>query len=295
VSYLILSFDGGGIRGAFSARLIERLEESTPFLSRTALFSGTSTGAIIALALAAGIPCSTIVDLYLRDAAQIFHATLAGEVMSLGALSGPRYDTRGRRQALEAVFGSMSFGLLERDAIVIAYDCVARAPVRFSRETPEMALAAAALAASAPPVFFKPVGSLIDGGVAANDPAMVALAWAIGHGRTLDEISLLSVGTGNAHPPPIRPGAWGAVQWLDHGLIDLLLEGPAQCVDEQCRSLLAGRYLRLDGDVDCALDETHALEARLIAPADAMDLSAAAQWLAANELSRSASLQKENP
>jgi len=281
VGYLIVSFDGGGIRGAFSARLIERLESAMPFLARAELFAGTSTGAIIALALAAGIPSSAIVELYLREAAQIFHSTLAGEVISLGALGGPRYASAGRRAALEAAFGTMRFGMLEREALVLAYDCLARAPVRFSRETPEVRLAAAALAASAPPVYFGPVGSLIDGGVAANDPAMAALAWAIAHGRRLDEVCMLSVGTGNAHPPPIRPGAWGGVQWLDNGLIDLLLEGPAQCVDEQCRSLLGGRYLRLDGDVDCALDETRDLEARLIAPADGMDLAAARQWLTA--------------
>jgi patatin-like phospholipase/acyl hydrolase len=282
VSYLILSFDGGGIRGAFSARLIQRLQAASPFLSHVALFAGTSTGGILALALAAGIPPSRIVDLYLRDACRIFHCSFAEEVISLGALSGPKYQTNGRFEALLDAFGSLSLGSLERDVLVIAYDCLARAPVRFSRETPKVTAVAAAMAGSAPPVFFKPVGTLIDGGVAANDPAMVALAWAIGHGRRLDEIQLLSVGTGNAHPPPIKAGAWGGIQWLDHGLIDLLLEGPAQCVHEQCRELLAGRYLRLDGDVDCAMDETRGLEARLIVPADAMDLAAAVQWLEAN-------------
>ena len=146
-----------------------------------------------------------------------------------------------------------------------------------------MTAVTAAMAGSAPPIFFGAVGTLIDGGVAANHPAMVALAWAIGHGHELRDVWILSVGTGNAHPPPIKPGAWGGVQWLDNGLIDVLLEGPAQCVDEQCRSLLGGRYLRLDGDVDCAMDEIHDLETRLIAPADEIDLAAATQWLRANE------------
>ncbi|HTW88264.1 MAG TPA: patatin-like phospholipase family protein [Candidatus Binataceae bacterium] len=278
MSYLILSFDGGGIRGAFSARLVQRLAGSTALLARAALFAGTSTGGIIALGLAAGIPVSQIVDLYLRDAPRIFHSSFVDEMASLGSLSGPKYQASGRFEALQEIFGFMTLGVLQRDVIVTAYDCEARAPVRFSRETPAVTAVTAAMAGSAPPVFFSAVGSFIDGGVAANDPAMVALAWAIGHGHKLDEIWMLSVGTGNAHPPPIKPGAWGGVQWLDNGLIDVLLEGPAQCVDEQCRNLLGRRYLRLDGDVDCAIDETRDLEARLIVPADAINLQAAIQW-----------------
>jgi len=112
---------------------------------------------------------------------------------------------------------------------------------------------------------------------------MAALAWALGHDIPLDEIQILSLGTGNAHPPPIEPGLWGGVQWLSNGLIDLLIEAPVKAADEQCRVILRGRYLRLDGDVDCAMDETQDLERRLIQPADATDLSSAVQWLRANQ------------
>ena len=48
----------------------------------------------------------------------------------------------------------MSLERLERDAIVTAYDCEARAPVCFSRETPAVTAVTAAMAGSAPPIFF---------------------------------------------------------------------------------------------------------------------------------------------
>lgn len=43
--YVILSLDGGGIRGALTAVLLERLEAEYPgFLGAVDLFAGTSTG-----------------------------------------------------------------------------------------------------------------------------------------------------------------------------------------------------------------------------------------------------------
>jgi patatin-like phospholipase/acyl hydrolase len=50
-TYRILSLDGGGIRGAFTARLIERLcdEVGSAWYEKADLVAGTSTGGIIAL------------------------------------------------------------------------------------------------------------------------------------------------------------------------------------------------------------------------------------------------------
>ena len=44
-TYRILALDGGGIKGALTAALLERLEAARPgFLARVDLFAGTSTG-----------------------------------------------------------------------------------------------------------------------------------------------------------------------------------------------------------------------------------------------------------
>ena len=72
-SFFIVSCDGGGIRGLITAMLLEDLDAKCPgFLGKVDLFAGTSTGGIIALGLAAGIPTSTIRQLYENDGGQIF-------------------------------------------------------------------------------------------------------------------------------------------------------------------------------------------------------------------------------
>ena len=60
--FIILSCDGGGVRGVITAKLLQSLDPA--FLQSVSLFAGTSTGSIIALGLAAGVPIGTIVSLY---------------------------------------------------------------------------------------------------------------------------------------------------------------------------------------------------------------------------------------
>ncbi|WP_198158314.1 patatin-like phospholipase family protein [Enterovibrio coralii] len=67
----VLSIDGGGIRGAAAARFLKRLDdalfekEKKRLRDLVDLYAGTSTGAIIALALAnTNLTMDTISDLY---------------------------------------------------------------------------------------------------------------------------------------------------------------------------------------------------------------------------------------
>ena len=73
-TFRVLSLDGGGIRGAFSAACLAKLESSVdrPITDYFDLITGTSTGGIIALALGLGISTETIRDMYARNGARIF-------------------------------------------------------------------------------------------------------------------------------------------------------------------------------------------------------------------------------
>ena len=71
--FRILSLDGGGVRGAFTATLIARLEQACPgFVDRADLLAGTSTGSIIALMLSAGYPPDLIKKSYEEFCPEIF-------------------------------------------------------------------------------------------------------------------------------------------------------------------------------------------------------------------------------
>jgi hypothetical protein len=77
--YRILSFDGGGIRGLLTATLLERLEAARPgFLAKADLY--------------AGLPPSTIVDLYESKAGVVFADSVLDDIRDLGRLSGAEYS-----------------------------------------------------------------------------------------------------------------------------------------------------------------------------------------------------------
>lgn len=69
---IALCCDGGGVRGLITALLLQSLDPR--FLQGVTLFAGTSTGSIIALGLASGLPIGQIVTLYqsMADCRTIF-------------------------------------------------------------------------------------------------------------------------------------------------------------------------------------------------------------------------------
>lgn len=84
-NYNILCCDGGGIRGLLPAILIDKLSANTNLLSNASLFAGTSTGGIIALALAANLGTSEIVDLYSQNCSTIFAKSPAASYADIAA------------------------------------------------------------------------------------------------------------------------------------------------------------------------------------------------------------------
>lgn len=99
--YVVLACDGGGIRGLISAMLLGGL--STSVLDRIDLYAGTSTGSIIALGLAGGLPLSTIQGLY-------------GSADNCSTIFTP-YLSSGKRDALRARFRQqMTAALAAREA-----------------------------------------------------------------------------------------------------------------------------------------------------------------------------------
>lgn len=110
----------------------------------------------------------------------------------------------------------------------------------------------------------------IDGGIAANNPSLIALAHArfglkatddeeakVGRSLELDEISILSIGTGRPTSPLSykEVKSWGLAQWAMR-LGDLFLPAPNDVTSQAIWQLIRGnepekskRILRLDFDV----------------------------------------------
>lgn len=75
--FKILSLDGGGVRGAYTASALASLQSKmqTPLADHFDLIVGTSTGGIIAIGLGLGIPPARLVEFYRSKGKEIFPVT----------------------------------------------------------------------------------------------------------------------------------------------------------------------------------------------------------------------------
>jgi uncharacterized protein len=261
--YRILSIDGGGIRGILTAVLLERLEASHPgFLDQIDLFTGTSTGGLLALGLAYGLEPEEAREIYEDWGDRVFHRSWIDRLRSLGSLIGARYTFSGLKTALEFYFGDLTLGDLHRRVLVSSFDldCLPPDPytprswkAKFFHNFPGPgsdsgeSVVDVGIRTSAAPTYFPIYQGFIDGGVVVNNPAMSGLAQALHTptgGQEMSNLILLSLGTGiNPRYIASQDGNWGLLQWAPQ-LVNLMLEGGAGVVDYQCRQILDERYMR---------------------------------------------------
>jgi uncharacterized protein len=280
--FQILSLDGGGIKGLFSAAVLARIEEdlSVQVTDHFDLITGTSTGGIIALGLGLGMRPKEIVDFYVEHGPQIFRQTSFWT--SFCWLLRRKYPQLPLRRAVQQCFEEKLLLDSTKRLIITSYSLDKDEVYLFKtphhpRLTRDWKVPAwkVALATSAAPTFFPPCEDvdhlrLIDGGVWANNPSLVGIVEAVSMLNVpLQSISLLSLGTTNglANKPTVlnRGGLW---QWRTAG-IDAALRGQSHGVQGQAVHLLSkDRAIRLDPAVPDGLFALDKLsEKRLLAEA----------------------------
>ncbi|MEX2194626.1 MAG: patatin-like phospholipase family protein [Thermoleophilaceae bacterium] len=269
----VLAIDGGGMRGIIPALVLADLEERTgrPTAGLFELIAGTSTGGLLALALTRPNPrpAAELVDLYVEEGPRIFSRSLKRRILSLGGLLDERYPLKPLERALDDYLGDTRLSEALTDVLVTTYALEERRPHMFksarARTDPkhDAPMALAGLATSAAPTYFEPVRvgdlALIDGGVYAANPAMVAYAEVRRH-RPEGDTLLVSLGTGELTEPIRYEDArgWGSLEWV-RPLIDVIFDGASDSVDYQLRQLLPeDRYARFQtrlGEASGELDD----------------------------------------
>jgi patatin-like phospholipase/acyl hydrolase len=314
--HLILSCDGGGIRGVYTARLLRRLKEEIPgFLSRIDSLAGASTGGIVAAALADNRQPEEIEAIYIDKGERIFADSAWDNIRDMGILRGAQYDTEPLAEVLREEFGQKTLSDLKKPVLIptLATDrrmkvdgsVVRMAAPKFFNSWPGGADANCFVVdvlryCSAAPTFFPLVYGVIDGfptyfvdgGVFDNNPSFSAVIQAFRHNVPWSDIVCLSVGTG-ANPHYIAPSDVGKVGkdldggilfWMQNARLLTAIMEPAQFKSHiYCEQALeAGQYHRLNGVLpkEWPLDSLAAIP-EILAAADAVDIRPCVAWLKA--------------
>ena len=303
--YLVLSLDGGGVRGAYQARIIERLEAALPFLHKVKLIAGSSIGGINAMCLSSGHSPTEVVDIFRDRKDEIFSSrdwwdSIAGPTDEIFRAD---YDNDGLKDVLENYLGDKTLADLDKNVVITSFDLdnldpqsksVAtriykrrfwKAKIFHNYEGPgsdgsQLAVDVGLRTAAAPTVFPSHQG-FVDGGIVANNPSLCALGRAVKSGVPQDQIVLLSIGTGiNAAYVEGDRLDWGLKQWAAH-LMPMFMDGMVGIPDYICEQLLTGRYARISPFLPqpVKLDDA-AMVDDLIEWADDVDLGPAIELLA---------------
>lgn len=262
-TFNILSIDGGGIRGVFPAKFLasleHRLSELGKFENRIHqhfdLICGTSTGGIVAIAIALGIPADRILELYLNHASDIFGKKRPW----YESLVYSKYSNTSLSAILRETFKDSSNGSdlrlndCKTNICIPIYDLFEGKPSvlknkyhsSFTRDY-HIPAYQAALATSAAPTYFDPFSgsykkihtefaedfsNKVDGGIFANNPALLGIIEAQkAFGKPLNEIKVLSIGTGSRKFTDAKERRkWGKLYWGNRmRIIDLFLQSQSQ-------------------------------------------------------------------
>lgn len=225
--FKILSLDGGGIKGTFTAAALDVFEQQldTPLVEHFDLTVGTSTGGIIALGLACGLRADSLLQLYVKRGHDIFPSARRGWTAMLESIFAPRYAGDELKQVLQGYLPDAPFSTLKTPVAITSFDGASARPVVFKTqyhqsliEFADLSVVDVAMATSAAPTFFEAARCghriLLDGGIWANCPAMVGITEALTlFGRSIREIHVLSIGATSS--PSFVTEAQQSGGWID--------------------------------------------------------------------------------
>ena len=276
-TFSILAVDGGGTRGIYPAQILARIEESTGQQVRDCfdLLAGTSTGSIVAGAASAGIPMVEVVGLFERESRVIFPKSRFPSLFSI--LFRSRYPRHPLEAVLQRCIPDIALKDVSTPLMITSADLATGGvhvfKTRYLGDLGEpyerdgnVLLKDAILASCAAPTYFDPkrVGShlLVDGGLWANNPSILALTEAMSKFKMeVDQIKVFSVGTGHTANMYGNQRSWGlATGWGGHKLVSYTLGLQSQASTNMAKLILKERYLRLDPEIESwELDDTEHL------------------------------------
>jgi patatin-like phospholipase/acyl hydrolase len=182
----ILTLDGGGVRGIITLHALRAMEGVLGRNCFDALdgFAGTSIGAIIAAALAAGRTVEELIALYRERRHEIFSRSLLSYVM--GPLA-TRYRKGPIHQILRDYLGDVTLAELGKDIFITATDTVRSETTYFTAFTQpdgtregfyrELPLRYAVEASLSAPTYFPPTGGSSTGASASTTTPPTCRPW----------------------------------------------------------------------------------------------------------------------
>ncbi|HIV99556.1 MAG TPA: patatin-like phospholipase family protein [Candidatus Ornithospirochaeta avicola] len=295
----ILSIDGGGMRGIIPAYILNRLDtllekegDLRPLYSHFDLIAGTSTGALLALALSCpaeggklkadskgGYPVyqeersfffrkkeiykgrirssfdpKIMEDIYLKNGERIF----PHQKSFLGPIFQDKYDVRPFEAFLKENLLDYKMNDLLAPTVIVSYDTLSGNPFLFTSYSSCYSLFDASRASTAAPLYFPPhmiedgkgiKRCLVDGGLCANNPALVAYIEAKKLYPDTDEFVILSLSTCKKPFSFDASKTGGGITGWAYPILKSYMSAQESMMNLSLENLPDARYIRIYSDI----------------------------------------------
>ncbi len=274
--------DGGGLRGIIPVLVLQEIERRAKgkrIHELFDLFSGTSTGGLIACAVAVGadgknplLTLDQILAVYTEQGKDIFpsQSWLGSALTKITSLKRPEYSPAGLDKVLRDLLGHKRIADCLKPIFIPSYDLFNNEDVFFKSRhamtdpTANSELYDVCRATSAAPTYFPAYDcsyegkkrTFIDGGMFMNNPALGSIVEVSKYhadpiynrpNLNFGDICLLSLGTGHYTADIARKKveSWGLLDWAKP-ITDIMMQGMNQAVTYETEELLDdGNFLRL--------------------------------------------------
>jgi hypothetical protein len=259
---IILSIDGGGMRGIFTLQLLKKLEElaGSPIYNWVDMVAGTSTGAIIAGLITNKKSASEIEDLYIQLVSRVF--TSRG-MLANRYYNPPAFDKKNFRKLLGNIVGEKTLTQLNEetklDMLFTSKDLAAGEETFFTcfnvngttkGTYKDVMLRGVLEATMSAPTYFSPFERFVDGGTTTfNNPVGAAVMEALtydGQGKyKADELTVFSFGTANVlrfikPEDVVNPKGLDTIFWLNYVMDESSKDASEMQVDMLRSGLIKG-------------------------------------------------------
>jgi patatin-like phospholipase/acyl hydrolase len=271
----ILSIKGGGIRGIIPCCHLVELERQTGGPARDVIdfAGGTSTGALLAACVVAGVPASSALEVYTQKGATVFSPANEIERDAKMVATGHKFDNKVLHQVVLATLGNTTMAMNDSpigvmitagDQMGMPWYFVKDAPTN-ARTTGKAPLVDVAVASACATTYHAPwlipgFGYFADGGtVSLADPVYQTMVEALnGPNRCYGSIDpagalVISLGTGYYAPPaePAPPdGLVAEISWVTSSLVSSSETLALQAANRQWPGLVTAFDSALWADID---------------------------------------------
>ena len=263
-TFKILTLDGGGTRGIYTAQLLALVEQEFDIRIKDSfdLIAGTSTGAIIAGAIVSEIPMDEIVGLFESEAPDIFRKRWYRNL-----LFSSKYSEDVLAQVIAKHIPAKPLSEILTPLIITSSE-ITTSELHIFRSNYATELNAdeytdgdvcirdAVVASCSAPTFFSPkdLNNMLyaDGGLWANNPSVAAYTEALTKfGKDVSKVKILSIGTGHAKTMYKRKRRWGfLIGWGGPKLVSFVMMLQSQASAEMVKLLLKENYMRICPSID---------------------------------------------